>query len=64
VGADQAEPLVVLIVQGGISELRFLPGKNGNAVDRTGSGVVPELRLGEHSKKVRAGKEEVKATSA
>jgi hypothetical protein len=33
---------LVLTVPGGISELRFLPGKNGNAVDSTGSGVVRE----------------------
>jgi hypothetical protein len=64
--------------------VRLVPGRNGNAVDSTGSGVVRErealrvlaangwidaqvkgttleIRLGEHAKKVRAGKEEVEA---
>jgi hypothetical protein len=71
---------------GGISEVRLLPGKNGNAVDSTGSGVVRErealrtlahngwidatvegttlkIRLGEHAKKVREGKEDAKAAA-
>jgi hypothetical protein len=39
---EEEDGELVLIVRGGISELRFLPGKNGNAVDRTGSGVVRE----------------------
>jgi hypothetical protein len=33
---------LVLTIPGGISEVRLLPGKNGNAVDSTGSGVVRE----------------------
>ena len=75
---------LVLTIPGGISEIRFLPGRNGNAVDSTGSGVVRErealrvlahkdwihvtvegttlrIRLGEHAKKVRAGKGNVDA---
>jgi hypothetical protein len=75
---------LALTIPGGISEVRFLPGKNGNAADSTGSGVVRErealrmlaangwldarvegttlkIRLGEHAKAVRAGKEEVPA---
>ena len=33
---------LVLAIPGGISEVRLLPGKNGNAVHSTGSGVVRE----------------------
>jgi hypothetical protein len=33
---------VVLTIPGGNSEVRLLPGKNGNAVDSTGSGVIRE----------------------
>jgi hypothetical protein len=32
----------VLTIPGGISEVPLLPGRNGNAVDSTGSGVVRE----------------------
>jgi hypothetical protein len=87
---------LVLMILGGISEVRLLPGRrrhlgsppparqDGNSVDSTGSGIVRErealrtlaangwidatvegttlkIRLGEHAKKVREGKEDAKA---
>jgi hypothetical protein len=44
---------LVLTIPGGISEVRLLPGRNGNAVDSTGSGVVREreaLRVLAHAR--------------
>ena len=37
---DEGDP--VLVVRGGLSDLRFRPGLNGNAVDGSGSGFVRE----------------------